>query len=114
MQWLQLQHISFVLRCPKPMCHFGRMANYQDEFRRIFDEEVGYYADRALGLLAQAIQAKGLLVLTAELLKSLRMEEVGVTAQAGADADRARDSRCGASPALTPTDWLGRGGYGAG
>ena len=56
------------------------MADYQDEFRRILDEEVGDYAARALGLLAAAIQAKGL-VLTEELLKSLRTEVVGATAQ---------------------------------
>ncbi len=56
------------------------MAEYQDEFKRILDEEVGDYAARALGLLAQAIQAKGL-VLTQELLDSLRTEVVGATAQ---------------------------------
>jgi hypothetical protein len=56
------------------------MANYQDEFKRILDEEVSDYATRALGLLAQAIQAKGL-VLTEELLQSLRTEVVGATAQ---------------------------------
>ncbi len=56
------------------------MAAYQDEFKRILDEEVGDYAARALGLLTQAIQAKGL-VLTEELLHSLRTEVVGATAQ---------------------------------
>ena len=33
------------------------MADYQDQFKRILDEEVGDHAARAL--LAQAIQAKG-------------------------------------------------------
>lgn len=56
------------------------MADYQEEFKRILDEEVSDYAARALGLLAQAIQAKGL-VLTQELLDSLRSEVVGATAQ---------------------------------
>lgn len=56
------------------------MADYQDEFKRILDEEVSDYAAQALGLLAQAIQAKGL-VLTEELLNSLRTEVVGATAQ---------------------------------
>jgi hypothetical protein len=31
------------------------MAKYQDEFRRILDEEMGDYTARALGLLTQAI-----------------------------------------------------------
>jgi hypothetical protein len=31
------------------------MADYQDEFKRILDEEVGDYAARALELLAAAI-----------------------------------------------------------
>jgi|GEM_PF-1465054 len=56
------------------------MADYQDEFKRILDEEVGDYAARALGLLTQAIQAKGL-VLTEQLLHSLRTEVVQATAQ---------------------------------
>lgn len=56
------------------------MSDYQNDFRRILDEEVGDYADRALQLLAAAIQAKGL-VLTQELLNSLRTEVVGATAQ---------------------------------
>ena len=56
------------------------MADYQDEFKRILDEEVSDYAARALQLLAQAIQAKGL-VLSEELLNSLRTEVVGATAQ---------------------------------
>ncbi|MGI4835122.1 MAG: hypothetical protein ACRYFK_16840 [Janthinobacterium lividum] len=56
------------------------MASYQDEFKRILDEEVRDYAARALGLLAQAIQAKGL-VLTEELLHSLRTEVTAATAQ---------------------------------
>jgi hypothetical protein len=38
------------------------MADYQDEFKRILDEEVGDYDARALGLLTQAIQAKGLVL----------------------------------------------------
>ncbi|MGI4832993.1 MAG: hypothetical protein ACRYFK_05970 [Janthinobacterium lividum] len=56
------------------------MASCQDEFKRILDEEVRDYADRALGLLAQAIEAKGL-VLTEELLHSLRTEVTAATAQ---------------------------------
>ncbi len=56
------------------------MADYQDDFKRILDEEVGDYAAQALGLLSAAIQAKGL-VLTEELLQSLRTEVVGATAQ---------------------------------
>jgi hypothetical protein len=56
------------------------MADYQDEFKRILDEEVSDYAARALALLAQAIQAKGL-VLSEQLLDSLRTEVVGATAQ---------------------------------
>jgi hypothetical protein len=55
------------------------MADYQDEFKRILDEEVGDYAARALGLLTQTIQAKGL-VLTEELLHSLRTQVVAATA----------------------------------
>jgi hypothetical protein len=55
------------------------MADYQDEFRRILDEEVGDYAARALGLLAQAIQAKGL-VLTEDLLHSLQSQVVKASA----------------------------------
>ena len=39
------------------------MADYQEEFKRILDEEVSDYAAWALGLLAQAsTQAKGLLL----------------------------------------------------
>jgi hypothetical protein len=56
------------------------MADYQDQFKRILDEEVADYGERALGLLAQAIQAKGL-VLSEELLNSLRTQVVGATAQ---------------------------------
>ena len=55
------------------------MADYQDDFKRILDEEVGDYAARALALLSQAIQAKGL-VLTEELLHSLRTQVVAATA----------------------------------
>ena len=55
------------------------MENYQDEFRRILDEEVGDYAARALQLLAAAIQAKGL-VLSEELLRSLQSQVVAATA----------------------------------
>lgn len=55
------------------------MGNYQDEFKRILDEEVGDYAARALALLAQAIEAKGL-VLTEELLHSLRTQVTAATA----------------------------------
>lgn len=55
------------------------MADYQDEFKRILDEEVSDYAARALGLLTQAIQAKGL-VLTEELLRSLQTQVVQASA----------------------------------
>jgi hypothetical protein len=55
------------------------MADYQDEFKRILDEEVGDYAAWARGLLTQAIQAKGL-VLTEELLHSLRTQVVAASA----------------------------------
>jgi hypothetical protein len=51
------------------------MADYQAEFRRIIDEELGDYAERAVQLLAAAIQAKGL-VLTADLLDSLQAQVV--------------------------------------
>jgi hypothetical protein len=34
------------------------MADYQDKFKCILDEEVGDYAVRALALLSQAIQTK--------------------------------------------------------
>lgn len=56
------------------------MADYQDEFKRILDEEVGDYAARALELLAAAIQAKGL-VLTSDLLDSLQSQVVQASAQ---------------------------------
>lgn len=56
------------------------MADYQDEFKRILDEEVGDYAARALELLAAAIQAKGL-VLTSDLLDSLQTQVVQASAQ---------------------------------
>jgi hypothetical protein len=56
------------------------MADYQDQFKRILDEEVGDYAARALGLLTQAIQAKRLM-LSEELLHSLRTQVVGATTQ---------------------------------
>jgi len=56
------------------------MADYQDDFRRILDEELGDYAQRALEVLTQAIQAKGL-VLTQELLNSLRTQVLAASAQ---------------------------------
>lgn len=56
------------------------IADYQAEFKRILDEEVSDYTARTLGLLAQAIQAKGL-VLSQELLDSLCTQVVGATAQ---------------------------------
>jgi hypothetical protein len=56
------------------------MADYQDEFRRIIDEELGDYAERAVQLLAAAIQAKGL-VLTADLLDSLQAQVVKASAE---------------------------------
>ncbi len=56
------------------------MADYQDEFKRILDEEVGDYAARALALLAAAIQAKGL-VLTEDLLDSLSSQVVAASAE---------------------------------
>jgi hypothetical protein len=55
------------------------MADYQDEFKRILDEEVGDYAARALELLAAAIQVKGL-VLTHDLLESLQAQVVAASA----------------------------------
>jgi hypothetical protein len=55
------------------------MADYQDAFKRILDEEVSDYATRALELLAAAIQAKGL-VLTEELLQSLQSQVTAATA----------------------------------
>jgi hypothetical protein len=55
------------------------MADYQDDFKRILDEEVGDYAARALALLTQSIQAKGL-VLTEELLRSLQTQVVQASA----------------------------------
>ncbi|MCC2546405.1 hypothetical protein LJY25_08110 [Hymenobacter sp. BT175] len=45
--------------------------NYQADFRRIIDEELGEYSTHVLELLAAALQARGL-VLSAELLKSLQ------------------------------------------
>jgi hypothetical protein len=59
-----------------PFAHLEGIAAYQDEFKRILDEGVGDYAIRALALLAQAIQAKGL-VLSEELLRSLRTQVMG-------------------------------------
>ena len=56
------------------------MADYQDEFKRIIDEELGDYAARALQLLAAAIQAKGL-VLSQELLDSLRSQVTAASAE---------------------------------
>ena len=56
------------------------MADYQDEFKRILDEELGDYAARALALLAAAIQAKGL-VLTEDLLDSLSSQVVAASAE---------------------------------
>ncbi len=56
------------------------MDNYQDEFRRILDEELGDYARLSLQLLAASIQAKGL-VLTEDLLQSLHSEVAAATAQ---------------------------------
>ena len=55
------------------------MAEYEDEFKRILDEEVSDYAARALALLTQAIQEKGL-VLTEELLRSLQTQVVQASA----------------------------------
>ena len=55
------------------------MADCEDEFKRILNEEVGDYAARALGLLTQSIQAKEL-VLTEELLRSLQTQVVQASA----------------------------------
>lgn len=51
------------------------MNDYQAQFQQIIDEELGNYAQQALALLANAIQARGL-VLTQDLLQSLRSEVV--------------------------------------
>lgn len=51
------------------------MNDYQVQFQQIIDEELGNYAQQALALLATSIQARGL-VLTQELLQSLRSEVV--------------------------------------
>ena len=56
------------------------MSDFQADFQRILDEEVGNYAARALGLLSAAIQKQGL-VFTEDLLKSLRSEVVAASAQ---------------------------------
>ncbi len=56
------------------------MADYQDEFKRILDKELGDYAAQALALLAAAIQAKGL-VLTEDLLDSLSSQVVAASAE---------------------------------
>ncbi|WP_375418113.1 hypothetical protein [uncultured Hymenobacter sp.] len=56
------------------------MSDFQADFKRILDEEVGNYAARALALLSAAIQAKGL-VLSEQLLQSLRSEVVAASAQ---------------------------------
>ena len=55
------------------------MSDFQADFQRILDEEVGNYAARALRLLAAAIQKQGL-VFTEDLLKSLRSEVVVASA----------------------------------
>ena len=56
------------------------MSDFQADFRRILDEELGDYAARALALLSAAVQARGL-VLTEDLLKSLQSETVAATVQ---------------------------------
>lgn len=56
------------------------MSEFSADFQRILDEEVGNYAARALALLSASIQAKGL-VLTQELLQSLRSEVVAASAR---------------------------------
>ncbi|MBF9239545.1 hypothetical protein I2I05_19285 [Hymenobacter sp. BT683] len=56
------------------------MSDFTADFQRILDEEVGNYAARALAQLAGAIEKKGL-VLTEDLLKSLRSEVVAASAQ---------------------------------
>lgn len=54
------------------------MADYQDDFKRIIDEELGDYSRQALQLLAAAIQKQGL-VLTEELLRSLASDVVAAS-----------------------------------
>ena len=54
------------------------MSDYSADFQRILDEELGNYAARALAELAAAIQKQGL-VLTEELLQSLRSEVVAAS-----------------------------------
>jgi hypothetical protein len=56
------------------------MSDYSAQFQRILDEEVGNYAAKSLALLTASIQKRGL-VLTEELLKSLRSEVVAASAQ---------------------------------
>jgi hypothetical protein len=56
------------------------MSEFLADFQRILDEEVSDYAARALALLSASIQKKGL-VLTEDLLKSLRSEVMAATAQ---------------------------------
>lgn len=56
------------------------MSDYSADFQRILDEELGNYASRALAELAASIQKKGL-VLTEELLQSLRSEVVAASAR---------------------------------
>jgi hypothetical protein len=56
------------------------MSDYSADFQRILDEELGDYSARALAELATAIQKKGLM-LTEELLQSLRAEVVAASAR---------------------------------
>ncbi|WP_233636109.1 hypothetical protein [Hymenobacter setariae] len=45
----------FVLPLGYRFCLFGRIADYKAELRRIFDEELGDYAERVVQLLAATI-----------------------------------------------------------
>jgi hypothetical protein len=56
------------------------MSDFSADFQRILDEELGNYSARALAELAVAIQKKEL-VLTQDLLQSLRSEVVAASAR---------------------------------
>jgi hypothetical protein len=84
-QWIQHKVVikSLITECfhlasCQIKAHFGSMADYQDEFKRILDKKVGDYAALALGLLTQARQALGL-VLTEQLLHSLQTQDAAAT-----------------------------------
>jgi hypothetical protein len=56
------------------------MSDYQADFRRIIDEELGDYRGQVLELLAAALQARGL-VFSGELLKSLQAQVLAASVQ---------------------------------